>query len=154
MKEIKSVEKEIPVVMKEKHVPSEFFKDREGLFVYSGFEENIRDKAEPTEAGKEFKIASFDLAEDANDAEIEEALPKDYLFLETDVCAIIAGLIEKQAKGEEGTLLNNGYVNLFYTPSRVVYVRWRAGEWLVGAWYRGVSSWYAGYRVFSPATGA
>lgn len=48
----------------------------------------------------------------------------------------------------------DGYSNLFYTSSCVVSVSWYAGtrKWDVDAWRRGVDEWYAGPRVFFPAT--
>lgn len=53
--------------------------------------------------------------------------------------------------------MKDGYANVFYIkghPSLVVSVYWHSdgGEWRVGGWLRGVSSWSGGYRVFSPAT--
>lgn len=146
------VSKEIPVVIAEKFVPSEFFKDRKGLFVGYGFQENILSKAGQTEEKAQFTIASFDLKENASDKKIEESLPEKHIFSETDVCAIVAALIEKQPKGEEGVLLNSGYANFFYTPSLVVDVRWLDGRWYVRGWYRGDRGWDAGRRAFSPAT--
>ena len=45
-------------------------------------------------------------------------------------------LMEKQGKGEDGVLLNNGYANIFYIKDsagvlRTVYVRWGGGGWRV-----------------------
>lgn len=148
---LKEVEKEIKVGLKEKHVPNEYFKDRKGLFVYSSFEDNILNKAEPTKADAEFKLKSFDLEKRSTDEEIEKDLGDKHIFSETDVCAVIAGLIEKQANGEEGILKNDGYANLFYTSSHVVGVGWNGGGWGVSAWFRG-SRWDGGTRVFTPAT--
>jgi len=47
-------------------------------------------------------------------------------------------LMEKQGKGEDGALLNNGYANLFCIKDgtgvlRAVYVHWRCDGWSVGA---------------------
>lgn len=151
---LNSVQKEISVSIEKNHMPSEFFKDRKGLFVWSSFANNISGKATPTNSGAEFKVSSSDLAEPANDEQIEAALPEKHIFSESDVCAIISTLIEKQPNGEEGVLLNNGYANIFYTQSRVVRVCRYAddGEWGVDAWNRGGTSWDGGDRVFSPAT--
>lgn len=64
-------------------------------------------------------------------------------------------LIEMQANGESGALLNNGYANSFYIRDikgvlRAVGCSWRGDGWYLGA---GVvdypSEWYAGRRVFS-----
>lgn len=119
---LKSVKQRIPIVIAKMHEPKEFFKDRKGLYVWGSFIENILSKAKPTKAKTKFNIASFDLVESASDENIEKSLPKKHLFSETDVCAIIADLIEKQSKGQKGILVNTGYANLFYTKSRVVSV--------------------------------
>lgn len=148
---LKSIKKEAVAIV-EKHIPNEFFKNREGLFVWSSFISNVVSKAKETESGAKFNLSSFELTKDATDEEIEKDLPKDHIFSETDVCAIVADLIEKQSKGEEGILLNSGYANLFYTPSHVVHVLWSGGEWSVDVWFRGASGWFVGFRVFSPAT--
>ncbi len=149
---LKSIEKKIDIKVAKAHDPQKFFVDRKGLYIGYGFESNIRANAQPTKAGAKFQIESFDLLESASDKVIENNLPKDHLFSETDVCAIIAGLIEKQPKRQKGTLLNTGYANLFYTKSRVVRVGWGAGLWFVDDWYRGGNVWDGGGRVFTPAT--
>lgn len=149
-----SIEKKIRVVTIEKHVPEEFFKDGKGLYVWNNFIENIVKKAKTTEANYDLGyLGSFDLIKDSTDAEIEVSLPKKHLFSETEVCAIVATLITKQAKGQKGVLQNNGYANLFYTRSRVVYVGRGGSGWSVRDWDRGDFEWFAGRRVFSPATG-
>lgn len=131
--------------------PAEFFKTRDGLYAWSNLS-RILEKAKPVKAGKIFKLSSFELRKYANDEMIEADLPPKHLFNESDVCALIADLIAKQSKGEEGALLNSGYANLFYTKACVVFVRWDSwyGYWRVYAWQRDVFGWYEGYRVFSP----
>lgn len=153
---LKEVEKNIKIEASKKLVPKEFFVDRKGLYVSSSFESYIIEKAEPTKKESSFEVSSFELLKSSSDEKIEGSLPNDHLFSETDVCAIIASLIEKQPEGQEGTLLNNGYANLFYTFSHVVGVFWSFvdGEWRVFAWRRGGRGWVDGLRVFSPATEA
>jgi hypothetical protein len=64
-------------------------------------------------------------------------------------------LMEKQGKGEDGVLLNNGYANIFYIRDqngvlRTVDVSWRGDGWRVNA--RSVESpdgWDDGHQVFS-----
>lgn len=146
---LKSAKTKIEVKVPKKYSPQEFFINRTGLYVWSGFSENILPKAKAVVLNN-FALSSFDLTERLSDKKIESELIKKHLFTETHVCAIIAGLIEKQSKGQKGILLNNGYANLFYTKSRVVRVRWHDGEWRVYAWLRGDGTWYAGKRVFSP----
>lgn len=106
-------------------------------------------KVEPV--AKEFTLNSFDLTERLSDEKIEAALGENHLFERGEVYALIGSLIAKQPEGEEGVLLNNGNVNLFYTSSFVVYVYWSDALWLVSTWRRGGSDWGAGDRVFSPA---
>lgn len=153
---LKSIDNSISLKVPKEFKPKDFFISRKGLYVFSSFESNILVKAESIKKGSAFEISSFELIKTADDKKIEDSLSKDHIFSETDVCAIIASLIEKQPKGEEGILLNNGYANLFYTHSRVVHVFWNAGfgEWLVYVWFRDGYSWLVGHRVFSPATDA
>lgn len=152
-KTLKEITKDAQIVSKA-HDPKKYFQDRKGLYVYSGFTERILSNAKKTKAGTEFKVSSFELVEPASDETIEGVLGDNHIFSETDVCAIISSLIDEQPNGEEGTLLKNGYANLFYTPSRVVSVDWDGDEWSVGAWDRGGIEWFGGWRVFSPATDA
>lgn len=151
---LKPVEKEIAIKVEAAVDPKEFFQDRKGLWVWGDFTKRIVEKAEPTPSGTEFKLASFQLTKYLSDEEIEAALPKEHIFSETEVSAILASLISKQSKGEEGALLNNGNWNLFYTPAFVVFVYWDSGssDWSVGSWRRDGRRWYEGHRVFSPAT--
>jgi hypothetical protein len=65
-------------------------------------------------------------------------------------------LMEKQGKGEDGVLLNNGYdANIFYVKDtagvlRAVYVGWRGDGWSVDADSVGVPGrWDDGFQVFS-----
>lgn len=150
----KTMQGDITVKVESDINPKEFFQDREGLMVWDDFKPRILDKAEPTKAGAEFKLMSADFAKNLLDEEIESALPKEHLFSETEVSALVASLISKQPKGEDGMLLNNGYANLFYTPAFVVGVGWGSGSsgWGVGTWLRDHYGWSEGVRVFSPAT--
>lgn len=148
---LKSVEKNIELEIIKDFNPAEFFQKRKGLYIWNDFKERILNTSTPTRKGFKFTISSFDLKENALDKKIESSLPENHNFDESDVCAVVACLIEKQSKGEEDNLLTNGYANIFYTEAFVVSVRWLGGEWDVGAWYRGDGGWYAGHRVFSPA---
>ncbi len=64
-------------------------------------------------------------------------------------------LLKKQASGEEGVLLTNGYANIFYIRDtsdvlRAVSVDWHAGGWSVFALsVEDPDDWGAGRRVFS-----
>lgn len=77
------------------------------------------------------------------DAEIEKELKPRICSL-FDVFAFVKN-------PPEGT--KDGNYNIFYTPSFVVGVDWRAayGDWRVRVWFRD-GDWYGGVRIFSPAT--
>jgi len=74
--------------------------------------------------------------------------------VETTLAEMFA-LLKKQANGEKGVLLTNGYANIFYVRDqfgvvRAVHACWRGDGWRVSAF--GVSfpfAWGAGLRVFS-----
>lgn len=71
------------------------------------------------------------------------------------VLAEIYALLERQRNGEKGTLLTNGYANIFYVRNVIgvlcaVDVRWRGDGWFVGADSVGSPyGWYEGHQVFS-----
>ena len=142
------------VILAERHNPNLFFETRAGLYVWNDFRSRIVANAKPTEKGTKFRVDVAELMRDLNDEEIERGLPKEHLFDETQVCAIIASFIAKQPNGEKGKLVNNGYANLFYMVSCVVGIGWYAGSrrWRVSVYDRCNSAWDAGGRVFSPAT--
>lgn len=131
--------------------PKDFFKGREGLYIGYNFQKEFLPNTKDVKKSA-FSLQAFKLIESANDAKIEESLPKEYLFDESEVCSIIADLISKQPKGQEGILLNDWSANLFYTPSFVVRVSWFGGEWFVFAGHRDGNACFSISRVFSPAT--
>lgn len=143
----------IPVRMEGEFIPSVFFKTDKGLYVDSDFTSRIVNKASSVDADTEYEITSLNLRLSANDATIESALPEKHIFSETEVSAIVGNLIENQPEGKEGTLLNDGSWNIFYTPDFVVSVDWHSNssDWYVRAWYRDGDDWSGGLRVFSPA---
>ena len=141
------------VTLAEEHHPGKFYMTRGGLWVSNDFLSLVVARSKKSESGKSFNLQHATLARGAIDQKIEAELSTTHLFDETDVCAVIAGLIAKQSDGEGGTLLYNGSANLFYTSSCVVGVCWDAvrRRWDVDAWLRG-DGWRAGDQVFSPAT--
>lgn len=147
------IEKRIEVITSKIVDPKEFFQTMNGLYVWSDFKERIVAKAKTIKAKTKYSISSSKLLKHAYDEEIENALPKKHIFTETEVCGLIAELIEKQPNGEMGVLQNNGYSNIFYTPTFVVGLYWGSydGGWNVGTFDR-ERGWFDGSRVFSPAT--
>ncbi len=143
------------IVVGGKRAPKTFFQNRKGLRVYNGFRDSIATRAEtlepPATFGMNFHYISS--KNGATDAQIETALGDSHLFNETHVCAVIAEMISTQGGGKEGLLLNKGFVNIFYTSSHVVLVRWLADldEWLVLATERERRWWLQGHQVFVPS---
>lgn len=134
--------------------PKKYFKSRSGLFVWKTFNDQILSLARKSKDEKVFHVSANELLKHARDKDIEPALPKAHEFSESDLCTILAALIEKQPKGEEGTLDASVKWNLFYTTSCVVSVSWSSfgRGWRVDTWQRDEFGWYAGDRVFSPAS--
>ena len=64
-------------------------------------------------------------------------------------------LMARQANGQEGVLLTNGWANIFYVRDingelRAVRVRWDGRGWFVDAYsVTYPNGWYDGNRVFS-----
>ena len=131
--------------------PAEYYQTRPGLWVSGDFERLVRSKASRVSVaaatGK-----SYDLTKPANDRTIEDELGEGHQFeSESELCAYLAQMIDKQPNGSESDLQNNGYWNLFYLRGCVVGVRWGAGdrEWDVYAWQLVGVEWGAGSRAFS-----
>lgn len=149
---LETVQKDVKVKGPSKFNPSAFFKTRPGLYVWSSFSERVLAKAKSTVKSKSFSVDSYKLLKYSTDAEIESDLSEKHTFTETEVCALIAALIQQQPKGEEGVLDSKRYNwNLFYTPTFVVVVCWRGDGWGVDGWRRDDDGWSDGRRVFSPA---
>ncbi|MFH0806701.1 MAG: hypothetical protein V1885_03195 [Candidatus Brennerbacteria bacterium] len=102
-------------------------------------------------------LAKFELTRSMYDSEILSELGQPIPFTIGEFAALIRDLLTKQPKGEDGLLLANGYVNIFYVKlddKRVVAVdvcwgsddrRWRCYARALGARGR----WSDGYCVFS-----
>ena len=133
------------------HDPQAFYQTRDSLWVSDEFRSRILSKAKPIKNLVAAVGKSYDLTQNAYDREITPELGSGYAFDESEVCARIAMMIQKQPKGEAGDLLNNGCANLFYVAGCVVYVYWVADfrKWYVYAWKLDDGYWFAGFRAFS-----
>lgn len=93
------------------------------------------------------RLATFQTLEKAmTDAEIERDITLGTFATLGDVSQLL---------DSKNPVFQDGYANLFYFPECVVSVIWYADdrEWYVYTWDRvDAYRWYAGYRVFSPAT--
>ena len=68
--------------------------------------------------------------------------------------AEIWGCVQRQANGEDGVLLTNGYTNIFYVRDVNGLLRAVGVLWFVGGWYANACAlvddrWFGGCRVFS-----
>ena len=126
-----------------------FFRTREGLWVSEDFRNRVATKAKARNVVP--KTRHVDLARKMTDAQIETMLGEGHLFSEVSLCGLLEKMLSDQSDGKDGQLLNNGFANLFYTASSVVYVYWSAGYrwWYVSTWQRDDREWNASYRVFS-----
>ncbi|MDP2704619.1 MAG: hypothetical protein Q8P01_05455, partial [bacterium] len=94
--------------------PGQFFQVGPGLWVSKEFADWILSAAKPVVV-PETVIASFDLMRPAKDAKIRAALPAEHLFGDVSAfCAYLEGMLHRQANGEEGDLLVNGFMSVFY----------------------------------------
>ena len=137
--------------------PHDFFKTRDGLWVSSDFNDLILSCASKKKVlVEEVSIGYADLAQVVNNAEIGVELPEGYVFEDVDAFLVhLATLIEGQWGGKEGTLLNNGYANIFYVKVKdevfAVRIHWNAidRKWFCYAYRLGDYRWSAGSRTFS-----
>ncbi|MBU4480302.1 hypothetical protein KKG48_02580, partial [Patescibacteria group bacterium] len=138
--------------------PNNFFVIRNGLWISLNFRNYILSVAEkilPIQLPSH--IPGFDLPKRINDAEIRAKLGDNHLFEDaSEFCSCLAGMISRQANGEEGDLLNNGSSNIFYVCGKegevfAVFASWAVDDrrWDVSALRLGGLSWLAGRRAFS-----
>lgn len=131
-----------------------FYQNRPGLYVWDDFTTLVLQPALQADRSTLIRPASMSrrlLKVNATDAVIEEKLGRNYQFSELAAALIIAKMIEAQPNGIAGLLLNNGYANLFYLPTCVVFVHWDADGrgWDVSACRRGAYQWRVGNLVFA-----
>jgi hypothetical protein len=137
--------------------PKEFFKTREGLYIWDGFRDRVLAVAVKIGGLPEEEILVYELAREANDTQVRDNLPSYDVFENaSQFCAYLAGILLRQRQGEEGTLLNDGRFNLFCVRGImdeifVVIVYWLAEWrlWHVRAHALDVNRWGVGFRVFS-----
>jgi hypothetical protein len=137
--------------------PATFYQSGKGLHVWEGFRDRILPVARMIEKAPAITIGSCDFLIGASDADIRGSLPKNYLFEDASLySAHLAGMIERQANGEDGYLLTEGHANVFYVSGVggnefPVCVRWDSGkiEWDINALPLGFTHWPVGGRVFS-----
>lgn len=132
--------------------PCGFYRDRQGLYVWSDFSTQVLPAANPVEAGVGFKkTSSWKLKQIATGNDLLAERPKD-VWSATDFCAWLSVKLAQQPNGEAGELLNTGYSNLFLVKGVnasvfVVSVYWLSirRKWSVNAWHLGCG-WSAGRR--------
>jgi hypothetical protein len=134
----------------------EFFVTRSGLYVWNEFRDRILVIVKPAVA-LVHKLKHYDLPENMTDEKVREKLGNGHVFEDASVfSATLAKMIDAQANGEDGDLLNNGYTNIFYVRGLngevfAVVAFWISDgrEWSVLAIRLGGCRWFAGGRAFS-----
>lgn len=150
----------VSITLSQRHDPDVYYRTRSGLYVGNECRRRIISKATPITAGTSFKVNVFELGHDAANKEIRRGLPKNYLFKENVLCAIVAEMISKQSEGEPGDLENTGNVHVLRTSSWEMLVYWHRVNpaWNVLAQRRFVPAsrrrrdlmWVAGTRFLCP----
>jgi len=135
---------------------SSFFANGPNLYLWDNFKNWVLTEIPDTIPAFEGKLSKFSLTKKMYDSEIQTELGNPNSFSVTEFAAIVKDLVSRQPKGESGTLLNNGYANIFYVVlanTRVVAVRmrWSAGdrEWSFSAFDLDDVHWGDEYCVFS-----
>lgn len=120
---------------------NEFKVGKNGItYVSSNFQEYFADMDLPP--SKEV-LTGKTLGRNMTDAEIE----KEFGPMEVSLGELLRTL-------QKGTLLKNGYANIFYVKDansvlRTLYVRWDSGGWVVDAYALDDYQWCDGGRAFS-----
>lgn len=136
----------------------EFFQNRDGLYVWDEFGDQILPVFSPVKKVPKAKLSVFDLTEPMTDEEIRTELGDGYLFEDASIaCAYLKEMLTRQKNGQEGGLLVNGHANILYVRGGihgvvfVVYVYWYADSrrWDVHAYRLSDGRWGVGRRVLS-----
>jgi hypothetical protein len=135
---------------------AQYFVSRKGLYVYDSFAKRVLPFAKESDTADISKCDAVNLTRNMSDTEIideylggMEELKKN-VFTLSQLCTFL----DNQWNGNEGVLLTNGYVNVFYCLGEggalfAVSANRLDGEWHVLDWHLvGHGSWSAGYRIF------
>lgn len=137
----------------------DFFRHCSGtlkLYIHDNFKNWILDNAPETAEFAGEILSKFKLTKNMYDSEICKELGDSEPFTIAELLGILRSLIEKQPNGKEGTLLNNGYANIFYVKlpngkTVAVGARWDSddSEWHLFAWEFDDDDWHEGNVAFS-----
>lgn len=131
---------------------------REDIWMSPEFIEQILSVAETFQPTDDLPLPiGFDVVEPGNDTEIRSEFPKDHVYGASEFCWRLSKMAGAQPNGASGTLLNNGYANIFYVIGKggevfAVRVYWNSDrrQWDAHC-YRLVEGdrWLEGRRAFS-----
>ena len=126
------------------------------LWFGKNFTEWVLPEISETVSAFDGKLTKTQLAESMYDSAILDELGNTNPFSVSKFVAIIRDLLTKQLNGEGGTLLANGYANIFYVKLKngrvvAVSVRRDVGDrvWFLSARGLGGCGWAAGHCAFS-----
>lgn len=128
------------------------------IFFSENFEDWIANDLEVVSGLPSLGLARFELVELAMDITIDKALPEGYVFENRhEFCAYLKRLLEDQAGGKEGVLLNDGHANCFRVRGKsvgvvVVVVHWDSDDckWNCDSGQYSLLPWRAGQQVLCP----
>lgn len=126
-----------------------YFRTRSGLYVSGSYIELVLTGACPAVPVElEYQIVKRGMC----DQEIERKLGDGHIFSRGILCSTLIKTIEKQKKGRDGTLLNDGYLNLFYLATCIARVYWNpiADCWHLTAYSDRGSERGTDHRAFRP----
>lgn len=142
--------------------PHDYFKTREGLYVWESFDRDILEQYEESIPYRVLGgIVSTTFIRNMSDQEIIDELLGGMLEARRTSCTLdqIADKINLQQNGEYGNLLNNGCPNIFYVLVKgkffAVSICWGgpgSKSWLVVGFNIGGREWCPGTRVFYNTT--
>ncbi|AKM83969.1 TPA: hypothetical protein DCZ46_01395 [Candidatus Campbellbacteria bacterium] len=135
--------------------PHKFFVTRRGLEISRYFRGSILSVAKKIAILPSDETDHYSILKSMKDTEIRKIIGEKCVYEDASkFCFALANMINKQPKGEEGILLIDGNVNIFYVRGKngvvfVVYVYWRvvAMRWAAACDLFDCGCWSAKCRV-------
>ncbi|MDO8492765.1 MAG: hypothetical protein Q7S34_03945 [bacterium] len=132
-------------------------KSRKDIWLSAEFVEQVLSVAEPFQPTNDLTPPSgFDIIKPANDTEVRSEFPKNHVYGASEFCYVAGKMTQAQPNDTSGTLLSNGYANIFYVIGKggevfAVGVSWYGGprQWDFRCARLGGSGWDPGPRAFS-----
>ncbi len=133
-----------------------YFRTRKGLYVYEPFAERILPFAKESDTADIGRCDYVDQPKDMSDTDIIKTYLSGMVEAKKNASTLaqLRTFLDNQWNGEEGSLLVNGYANIFYCLGEdgnlfAVNAALIGGEWEVDGWgFDENGAWVAGNRIF------